>query len=144
MVQLTDDLMWGLVKARGGNSFIVKRNGITLTKEPYNVKNVPSRKYTGFTSKGVDVTATENGNSILTLKTKKSGSKPKQGKHVVELRTFGRGPKACQKSAASVLAKSNYPKDLTRATLARISRQAKAGQAKAAGVKYTPKSRSNK
>jgi large subunit ribosomal protein L28e len=46
---MSDALLWELTKKQ--NSFLVKRNGVQLSRDPLNVANVHSFKYSGVNSK---------------------------------------------------------------------------------------------
>jgi large subunit ribosomal protein L28e len=43
---MSQDLKWQLI--RGGNAFLVKRDGLTFSREPNNLKNLNSFKYSGL------------------------------------------------------------------------------------------------
>ncbi len=67
---MSSDLIWGLT--RSNSSFMIKRNGIILSKEPGNLMNKHSFKYSGLApSRTICITSGQKG-IILTQKTKNS------------------------------------------------------------------------
>ncbi|KAL2917298.1 hypothetical protein HK105_202962 [Polyrhizophydium stewartii] len=112
---MSSDLTWLLT--RNSNSFLVKRNGVVLSREPGNLRNLHSFKYSGFApTKTVDVSAGAKG-VVVTLSKTKNASKVSASKTVVPLTGSTR---ASAKSVKALL--SNYRPDLTAAALARVSR----------------------
>eukprot|EP01100_Stratorugosa_tubuloviscum_P000284 TRINITY_DN1060_c0_g1_i1.p1 TRINITY_DN1060_c0_g1~~TRINITY_DN1060_c0_g1_i1.p1 ORF type:complete len:235 (+),score=85.62 TRINITY_DN1060_c0_g1_i1:224-928(+) len=68
MTTLGSDLIWGLIKKH--NSFIVRRNGVSFSRESNNLMNLNSYKFSGIArNKAVGVNIH---NKIVTLTTKKS------------------------------------------------------------------------
>ena len=82
-MSISSDLTWLLV--RNNNSFLVKRDGVQFSSEPFNVKNVNSYKFSGLAnSRAIDLqqvkVSAKNGNIDtrvkMTLKRGKNARKP--------------------------------------------------------------------
>jgi large subunit ribosomal protein L28e len=116
---MSANLVWQLV--RGNSSFLVKNaahDGTTLTKEPNNLRQVNSFKYSGLASRRpVGLTATDKG-VTLTIATKRNQSKPAK-KHVSI--ALNRDSRRAGRAIKAVLATNNYRPDLTAAALARLT-----------------------
>jgi len=83
--------------------------------------------------------------AVLTLKTKSAGSVPRKYNQSIELRTHGRGTKACGKTIIKLVDEMYYKPAVTQTALAKLALMAKAERRAAKKVTYTPKSgRSNK
>ena len=143
MVAVADDLIWAVTKKFNAKMAHGRQGPLTFSTESGNLLNVASRKHQAMSnSKAVGVDADKRGNSVLTLKTKVSASKPKKSVHKVELRSHGRGIKATGAVAAKLVGAQFYRPELARLAVARVAAQAKAGNRR--GKKYAPKARSNK
>ncbi|KAJ3054528.1 60S ribosomal protein L28 [Rhizophlyctis rosea] len=112
---MSSDLVWLLT--RNNNSFLVKRNGIQLSREPGNLLNLNSRKFSGLAAKKtVDVAAAPKGVTV-TLRKTKAGNKPVATANAT---TYTKGTRASAKSVRNLLA--HYRPDLEKAALARVAR----------------------
>ncbi|KAA1477236.1 ribosomal protein L28e [Dentipellis sp. KUC8613] len=117
---MSNDLEWLLV--RKSNSFIVKRvaEGPIFTKEPGNLTNIHSHKYSGIANaKTVDVRATPAGIAITHRKAKASPQAVRAARATTVIRPRT-GPRRALGIAART-AKRGYRPDLRAATLARVS-----------------------
>ncbi|KAI4523245.1 ribosomal L28e/Mak16 [Schizophyllum commune] len=117
---MSNDLEWLLI--RKYNSFIVKKvpEGPIFSKEPGNLTNVHSYKYSGLAnSKAIDVSDSPNGIKITTRKVKAAPSKVASARSTTTIRPRS-GPRRALGIAASP-AKRGYRPDLRPAVLARTS-----------------------
>ncbi|CAA7264883.1 unnamed protein product [Cyclocybe aegerita] len=117
---MSNDLQWLLL--RKNNSFIVKRvvEGPVFSREPGNLLNLHSHKYSGLSnSKTIDISEKGGNITVTTRKVKASPHQVKSAfaKHPVRPRSGAR--RALGVAAAP--AKRGYRPDLRRAALARIS-----------------------
>ncbi|KAF9581147.1 hypothetical protein BGW38_001949 [Lunasporangiospora selenospora] len=113
---MSADLTWLLIK--DNNSFLVKRNGVELSKEAGNLLNKNSYKFSGLANKKtIDIQAAARGVVLSTKKTSVPAFKPSKAIRKVTLTTGAR------KSAATIasLARAGYRPDLRKAALARLS-----------------------
>lgn len=111
---MSNDLIWQLV--RNNNSFLVKRNGVSLSREPGNLLNKHSFKYSGLLKKTVGVSQVGTSVEISTKiarKTRKPASSIEKSKHYKSVRSLAPGIKKNLEF---------YRPDLTDAVLGRISR----------------------
>ncbi|KAI0370032.1 ribosomal protein L28e [Pilatotrama ljubarskyi] len=117
---MSADLQWLLL--RNNNSFTVKRvpEGPVFSKEPGNLKNIHSWKYSGLANeKTITVKDTESG---IQLAYRKKGAAPtavRSAYSTVSIRPRS-GPRRAVGVAAK-LAKRGYRPDLRPAVLARVS-----------------------
>ncbi|KAI0801368.1 ribosomal protein L28e [Fomes fomentarius] len=117
---MSSDLQWLLL--RNNNAFIVKRlqEGPILSKEPGNLTNIHSFKYSGLANeKTITVKDTESGIQLIT---RKKGATPTSVRPGVATSTVR--PRSGGRRAAGVtakLAKRGYRPDLRAAALARVS-----------------------
>ncbi|KIY51966.1 ribosomal protein L28e [Fistulina hepatica ATCC 64428] len=117
---MSTDLQWLLI--RNYNSFMVKKvpEGPIFSKEPGNLVNLHSHKYSGLAnSKTIDIADSPNGIAITTRK-KKTLSNAVAGaraSHTIRARS---GPRRSFGIAASY-AKKGYRPDLRAAAVARTS-----------------------
>eukprot|EP00824_Muranothrix_gubernata_P020167 TRINITY_DN40415_c0_g1_i1.p3 TRINITY_DN40415_c0_g1~~TRINITY_DN40415_c0_g1_i1.p3 ORF type:complete len:154 (+),score=23.56 TRINITY_DN40415_c0_g1_i1:28-462(+) len=113
------DLLWALVC--NSSSFLVKRNGVTFTKEPMNLTQKNQFKYSGLVARrAVGIVPTEKG-AVLKMKLPKASQKrmPKSSVRSVPLtRDARRGAR----TIASEIGISHYRRDLQAAALARWSK----------------------
>ncbi|EDR15346.1 uncharacterized protein LACBIDRAFT_291819 [Laccaria bicolor S238N-H82] len=117
---MSSDLQWLLL--RGNNSFIVKRvpEGPIFSKEPGNLRNIHSYKYSGLAnSKVVDVSESAGTVKISTRKTKASPRAVNPATATSTIRPRSGGRRALGIAAGP--AKRGYRPDLRTATLARVS-----------------------
>lgn len=121
MVQVSDSLVWQLVKAN--NSFMVKKNGrtrrsgaIQFSTERGNLKNLSTYKYSGIAnSKTIDINAAQE-KVALKKATISAGTAPAKGVAVIPLnKNFRRVAKTIQSQATD----NFYRSDLKSAALAR-------------------------
>ncbi|KAJ3290896.1 60S ribosomal protein L28 [Borealophlyctis nickersoniae] len=126
---MSTDLVWLLT--RNNSSFLVKRNGVQFSREPGNLLNINSLKYSGVAPhKNVDVAATDKG-VVLSLRKKGAANKPVKSLHQVTLTT---GARSAARSVKNVV--KGYRPDLEKAALARVSRLL---EVKKGGKVYKPR-----
>ncbi|PIL31227.1 hypothetical protein GSI_05925 [Ganoderma sinense ZZ0214-1] len=117
---MSSDLQWLLL--RKNNSFIVKRlaEGPILTKEPGNLTNIHSFKYSGLANeKAIAIADSESG---VKLTVRKKGASPHAVRPASATSTIR--PRSGGRRAAGItakLAKRGYRPDLRAAALARVS-----------------------
>ncbi|TRM70538.1 ribosomal L28e/Mak16 [Schizophyllum amplum] len=117
---MSNDLEWLLL--RKYNSFIVKKvpEGPIFSKEPANLMNVHSYKYSGLANaKAIDVSDSPNGIKITTRKTSAAPTKVASARATSTIRPRSSTRRAL--GAATGHLKRGYRPDLRRATLARVS-----------------------
>ncbi|KAI0721193.1 ribosomal L28e/Mak16 [Fomitopsis betulina] len=117
---MSNDLQWLLL--RKNSSFIVKRvvEGPVFSKEPANLTNVHSWKYSGLANtKTIEVTESESGIQIRTRKAKASPLAVRSAYATTTIRNRSGGRRAF--GVAAKLAKRGYRPDLRQATVARVS-----------------------
>jgi large subunit ribosomal protein L28e len=112
------ELSWFLIKKF--NSFLVKRNGVTFSREPGNLLNKHSPKFSGLCNRlAVDVQPVGAGKKgVVLAKKTKSGSvrKPRSAWNKVTIkRDFRHSAKAISAEVGT------YRPDLKKAALARLS-----------------------
>ncbi|KAI8914838.1 hypothetical protein PhCBS80983_g00773 [Powellomyces hirtus] len=115
---MSSDLIWLLT--RDQSSFLVKRNGIQLTREPGNLLNLNSLKYSGLAQrKSIHIGAAESGKgvTVVTQKTSVPFHKVAKASHST---TISKGTRGGHKSIKNIL--HTYRPDLEKAALARLSR----------------------
>ncbi|KAJ3306114.1 hypothetical protein HDV03_000348 [Kappamyces sp. JEL0829] len=118
----SSDLIWLIV--RNNSSFLVKRNGIQLSREPGNLLNKQSFKSSGLTNKVVTITPAEKGVKV-TVNTPK-------GKKTT---TLTGNVRQSARTVKTLVTDAGRP-DLVSAALARVSRIiASQGPAKAVRAK---------
>ncbi|PPR05618.1 hypothetical protein CVT26_009139 [Gymnopilus dilepis] len=118
---MSNDLQWLLL--RRSNAYIVKRvpEGPVFSKEPGNLRNLHSYKYSGLAnSKTIDVKDDNGTIKIVTRKTKASPHAVKSAYGTTSIRPRSGTRRALGIAAAST-AKRGYRPDLRTATLARVS-----------------------
>ncbi|KAJ3333972.1 hypothetical protein HDU76_000104 [Blyttiomyces sp. JEL0837] len=114
---MSADLVWALT--RDNSSFLVKRNGIQLSREPGNLLNKNSFKYSGVNAKAVDVSAAAQKGVTVTLNKKSVPANKPAKHHAVATITRG-GNRSILKSVRNMV--NGYRSDLTGAALARVTR----------------------
>mmetsp|Transcript_18561 Transcript_18561/g.36377 ORF Transcript_18561/g.36377 Transcript_18561/m.36377 type:complete len:145 (+) Transcript_18561:61-495(+) len=142
MVKLADSLLWELTK--GPNAFTVKsKHGDSLTREPFNITNIPSRKFSGLAnSKAVGMEAgNKAGNVALVLKTRSAEAKPSKAKHVANIKVHSKGFKKSVPTVEKLL-QNSYRQDLAQLARKRVYRNAKA--VSRSGRSFKAKARTNK
>ncbi|KAL1920522.1 uncharacterized protein VTP21DRAFT_899 [Calcarisporiella thermophila] len=115
---MSADLVWQVIKAN--NSFLVKRAGVEFSKEPGNLTNLNSFKYSGLANeKVVAIDANPTGKGVI-LSTKKKG---KSGfiANGINKAPLTKGVRRSARSVANVVGRSGYRPDLHQAALARVS-----------------------
>ncbi|KAF8893683.1 ribosomal L28e/Mak16 [Gymnopilus junonius] len=108
---MSNDLQWYLL--RKSNAFIVKRvtEGPVFSKEPGNLRNLHSYKYSGLAnSKTIDVKEENGAIKIVTRKTKASPLAVRSATAVTSIRPRSGGRRAL--GIASATAKRGYRPDL--------------------------------
>ncbi|KDR85805.1 hypothetical protein GALMADRAFT_234897 [Galerina marginata CBS 339.88] len=117
---MSNDLQWLLL--RKNNSFLVKRvvEGPVFSKEPGNLRNLNSFKYSGLAnSKTIDVKEQGGNIKIVTRKTKASPHSVSSSYASSSIRPRSGGRRAI--GIASSTAKRGYRPDLRTAAIARVS-----------------------
>jgi len=115
------DLQWLLL--RKNNSFVVSRGpsvGPAFSKEPGNLRNLHSHKYSGLAnSKVIDISDSPSGVKVVTRKTKASPHAVASASATSTIRPRSGSRRAL--GIASAPAKRGYRPDLRSAALARVS-----------------------
>jgi len=131
---MSSDLQWLILRKQ--NSFLVKRNGVQFTREPNNLMNMNTYKYSGLANRRtLALTPAADGKAIdFTIKSNtQAGRKMQAHKSVVKLAKY-RG----NRNLANVIRKETIGKsfrsDLTRVALARLTRLNTPLKVKKAGV----------
>ncbi|KAF9260663.1 ribosomal protein L28e [Marasmius fiardii PR-910] len=117
---MSNDLQWLLL--RNYNSYMVKGlpEGPIFSKEPGNLVNIHSHKYSGLSnSKTIDVSDVNGTIQITTRKTKVSPQTVAAVRSTSNIRARSGVRRGLR--VASATAKRGYRPDLRRATLARVS-----------------------
>jgi len=135
--KMSSDLQWALISKH--NSFLLHsnvRNGIKLSKEPFNLRNEHNKKFSGLiNNKGLDVQPTKDGKSIvLSLKVTNKTKKPLRQLHRTTLK---RATRTNVKSVRNI--SSGYTPQYTKAALARLTRFARAQQYAAGVLRFQKK-----
>ncbi|XP_065068623.1 large ribosomal subunit protein eL28-like [Rhopilema esculentum] len=106
---MSADLQWMLI--RNNSCFLVKSLGMTLTKEPNNIKKLNCFKGNGLVhSKAVSVEAAADGKGVvLSMKRKQGKNKPVK---MIKSTTIKRGGRHTVKTIKNTLGKSRYRSDL--------------------------------
>ncbi|OJD11592.1 hypothetical protein AJ78_07663 [Emergomyces pasteurianus Ep9510] len=116
---VSDDLVWEI--ARTQNSFMVKRAGAQFSRDPLNLVNKHSRKYSGFVnSKAVGIQATEDGSVAVTTKKPAMSQKPASST-VTNTYSSTATSRKIYKGVANTTAKSGYRPDLRAEAVSRAS-----------------------
>lgn len=111
-----------------------------MTSEPFNVKGVPSRKFSGLaSSEAVSLDVNDGSDSLLSTKTPLAGNKPSKSTETEVIATENKGTLATNKEVLRLTQAKYYRGDLSRDVLARLTRNAKVARRKAAGLTYSPK-----
>ena len=117
---MSSNLVWQVV--RNNSSFLVKNSkhdGAVLTKEPLNLTQKNSFKYSGLASRSpVGLTKGEKGGVVLTTATKANQNKP--AKRLVSV-TLNRDARRSARSITNTLNAGKYRPDLKSAALKRLS-----------------------
>ncbi|KAI9337358.1 putative ribosomal protein L28 [Zopfochytrium polystomum] len=124
---MSAEIAWSII--RNNSCHLVKRNGITLNRDPKNLRNKNSFKYSHVNKKTITVASAGKGLSVAT-KTKVAEKKPSKG-YATSIITKG-GNRRILKSVRN-LAINSRP-DLKNDALARASRLLEIQQAKPAKV----------
>ncbi|KAJ3102728.1 hypothetical protein HDU97_000341 [Phlyctochytrium planicorne] len=115
---MSSDLVWLLT--RNNSSFLVKRNGVQLSREAGNLLNKNSFKYSGFANKkAVTVAANDAAGVAVSLK-KKTVPASKPAKSVQKTVINRPGRRSVAKSVKNIV--QGYRPDLTKAAVARALR----------------------
>ena len=117
--QISADVIWSVTSK--SNAFRVKRNTLDLSREPVNVTNLHSYKYSGFVQKAVSVTA--SGSKLSAVVPGKFASAPKKAIHSVGVsNNIAKGNKTVNAVAWKIAGRP----DLRNAALARVTKLHKA------------------
>jgi len=127
---MSRELVWQLV--RHHNSFLVKRGGVAFSREPGNLLNKNSYKYSGFADQAVDIRPAEDRGVVLSLKSKKRSHLRKPAVTYNRI-TLKKNYRRTARSIATSLKK--YRPELRRAALARASAIYRAAKTPAAPKK---------
>eukprot|EP01099_Mayorella_cantabrigiensis_P008942 TRINITY_DN920_c0_g1_i1.p1 TRINITY_DN920_c0_g1~~TRINITY_DN920_c0_g1_i1.p1 ORF type:complete len:147 (+),score=37.70 TRINITY_DN920_c0_g1_i1:80-520(+) len=113
----SSQLQWLLVKKN--NSFLVRRDGLTFSREPLNLKSVNRFRYSGIVNSRAAGLAITPGKKGVTLIKKKKGAnlrRPRSSQNRIQLtRDFRRVARTIKHEL------NNYRPDLKKAALARWS-----------------------
>eukprot|EP00274_Cyanoptyche_gloeocystis_P004530 CAMPEP_0196652894 /NCGR_PEP_ID=MMETSP1086-20130531/2353_1 /TAXON_ID=77921 /ORGANISM="Cyanoptyche gloeocystis , Strain SAG4.97" /LENGTH=137 /DNA_ID=CAMNT_0041983721 /DNA_START=50 /DNA_END=463 /DNA_ORIENTATION=- len=136
---MSSELVWSII--RNNSSYLVKRDGLQFSREPGNLMNINSFKYSGLANKkAIGVSAGEGG-VVLSLKAKGSRArKPAKANTKILLK------KDFRRNAKVIIANTDgnhYRADLKAAALARLSAVSKSLKPKA-GVKKGKSKKSSK
>ncbi|KAI2642559.1 60S ribosomal protein L28 [Xylaria nigripes] len=116
---VSPDLIWDIV--RGNNSFLVKRCGIQLSRDPLNLTNKHARKWAGFVNeKAIGIVPNEKG-GVKVLSKKTAASQKPAKSVVVTTYSGGKSTRKTYAAVASQAAKRGYRADLRQAAVARAS-----------------------
>ncbi|CAA0822398.1 60S ribosomal protein L28-1 [Striga hermonthica] len=136
MATVPGQLIWEIV--RKNNSFLVKQFGngtasVKFSKEPNNLYNVHSFKYSGLANKKTVTIQPGKDQSVLlaTTKTKKQNKPANMLNKSVMKKEFQRMAKAVENQVAD----NNYRPDLKKAALARLSAVNRSLKVAKSGVK---------
>ncbi|CAN6327431.1 unnamed protein product [Urochloa humidicola] len=138
MATVPGDLIWQIV--RKNNSFLVKQFGngnakVQFTKEPNNLYNVHSYKYSGLANKKTvtiqPAAGKESAVVLSTTKTKKQNTPAKLNHKSVMRKEFRKMAKAVKNQVSD----NYYRPDLTKPALARLSSVYRSLQVAKSGVK---------
>ena len=122
MANVSSDLIWQVT--RNNSSFLVKRNGLSLTSEPNNPSNINSAKFSGLAnSKTADVRA-QGSNFVITMKKTKDQTKPKKSLRIVKIKAAD--PRRVAKTVDSLVSKSFYRPAIGKLAVARVGKLAQA------------------
>mmetsp|Transcript_29857 Transcript_29857/g.97705 ORF Transcript_29857/g.97705 Transcript_29857/m.97705 type:complete len:124 (+) Transcript_29857:52-423(+) len=96
---MSDQLVWQLVKKN--HCFLVKRNGVQFSREPCNLTNANSYKYSGLRTKAVGLSE-EDKKVVFTIRTPKAASTPAKNNRQHKLsRSMRRATKAVEFQTAT-------------------------------------------
>ncbi|GAB1607431.1 60S ribosomal protein L28-like [Argonauta hians] len=115
---MSSDLLWMIV--RNNNSFLVKRNGLWLSKEPNNLKGRHCFRYSGLVhNKTIGVEPCKDGKGVVyvTRRAKKTHH-PSKSYTKVELK---KDPRSTLTSINKMVKKNKYRKELKMAAMRRAS-----------------------
>ncbi|KAM0705395.1 hypothetical protein Q7P35_008185 [Cladosporium inversicolor] len=119
---LSSDLVWQI--ARTNNSFLTKRKGaggVQLSRDPLNLTNKHSRKWSGFANEQAIGINADSPNTIgLTTKLPSRANKPAKSQQTSSFSANTPGRKI-YKSVVNTTAKRGYRSDLRAAAVARAS-----------------------
>lgn len=140
---MSADLQWLLV--RNNNAFIVKRDGLCLSKEKGNLMNIHSFKFSGLVNpSAVDVSLNDK-TIVLSTKRPKKCNKPSKTFTSCNLTTHKSNGKFVNADTIErATSASAYRADLTRFALARYAALNSSLSTKTKGVKKERKRRGKK
>ena len=116
---MSSELTWELI--RNNNSFLVKRNGFTFSREAGNLVNKHSYKYSGLAqSKVIKIGLTEGGVSVSRRSTKASANAVAKSFTKAQIIKSSASPAHRAQSISRDMQASGYRLDLVRAASARV------------------------
>lgn len=127
---MSADLVWSIV--RKNSCYLVKNQGLTLSKEPGNLTGKNAFKYNGYANQktvGIDAAADGKG-VVVSIRKSKGGNKPAKA---LAKTTITSGSRAAVKTIKNILNSASYRQDLVDPAVRRtcaILKAQKAGVAK--------------
>ncbi|KKZ64987.1 ribosomal protein L28e [[Emmonsia] crescens] len=116
---VSDDVVWQI--ARTQNSFLVKHLGSQFSRDPLNLVNKHSRKYSGYANaKAIGIHLTEDGNIAVTTKKPAMSHQPASST-VTNTYSSTTTSRKIYKGIANATAKSGYRPDLRAEAVGRAS-----------------------
>ncbi|XP_065675924.1 large ribosomal subunit protein eL28 isoform X2 [Hydra vulgaris] len=110
---MSAELCWSVL--RKNSCFLVKSQGLTLTKEPHNLTGLNSFKYNGLVNKKtVGVTSNGGKGVVLTIRKKKL-----RGQKHYDSSVLLKGSRHTMKSIKNKLSSNGYRKDLIQPAMRR-------------------------
>jgi len=136
---MSSDLQWLLL--RKNTSFLVRRNGVEFTREPNNLLNQNSYKYSGLANRRtLGLTPAADGKAVdfTVYKNSQAGRWKKGHTQTMKLANI-RGTRACAKAIKKRTKGQKFRADLTQAAVARLYRIHMILKPKKAGVIKKPR-----
>jgi large subunit ribosomal protein L28e len=128
----SDDFLWLAVAKH--DSFIVKRNGVVLSRHPLSVRSVHSRASSGIAnSKAVGVKVNAAGNIVVSHKATSAGKAVQPNKSVVSVEIKNTHRRRVASAITAIVGSNAGRQDLVKASLnryARINRSVSGGVSK--------------
>eukprot|EP00697_Spironema_sp_BW2_P013419 gnl/Spiro4/3497_TR1716_c0_g1_i1.p1 gnl/Spiro4/3497_TR1716_c0_g1~~gnl/Spiro4/3497_TR1716_c0_g1_i1.p1 ORF type:complete len:163 (+),score=45.51 gnl/Spiro4/3497_TR1716_c0_g1_i1:47-490(+) len=94
---MSSDVQWQLLRNR--SSFLLTSNGVKLSRDPLNLTGKHSFKYSGVNRRAVGLGTDKDGNTVLSVRSKKTSAQRKPSKMCTK---FTIKNNKCQKSLAVV------------------------------------------
>eukprot|EP00743_Colponemidia_sp_Colp-15_P000154 GILK01000178.1.p1 GENE.GILK01000178.1~~GILK01000178.1.p1 ORF type:complete len:136 (-),score=15.64 GILK01000178.1:134-541(-) len=114
---MSSELQWQLT--RNNSCYLVKRNGIQLSRDPMNISNVHSFKFSGVNKKALGLNLVTKGKKtvpVLTIKGRQSRKPAKSINSMPLVKGLKRGVKAIESATKA----AGYRPDLARAAACRL------------------------